>query len=216
MTDIVQTSQSGPQRGKPYARIAVIAAAWFAAVFAAASLGLFDLTQSPVPLPVLVAIALPVGAFAATVALSPAARRFVLELDASLITEIQAWRIVGGMFLALYAFDLLPGLFAWPAGLGDVAVGVAAPFVAWSLRRSPAFVGSARFRLFHYLGLADFVVAVGSGIVASRVLPGVVEGATSAAMGQLPLVLIPAFAVPIFIILHIIALMQSAAARRQA
>lgn len=215
MTDIVQTSQGEPRGGKPTPRIAAIAAAWFAAVLAAASLGLFDLTRSPLPLPILAAIALPVGAFAATVALSPAARRFVLRLDASLITELQAWRIIGGMFLALYAFGQLPGLFAWPAGLGDVAVGVAAPFVAWSLRRDPGFVGTARFRLFHYLGLADFVLAVTSGIVASRLLPGLVEGATSAAMGQLPLVLIPAFGVPAFIILHIIALMQSSAAARR-
>ena len=39
-------------------------------------------------------------------------------------------------------------------------------------------------------------------------IPGLVEGVTSSAMGELPLVLVPAFGVPIFIILHMIVLAQ--------
>jgi hypothetical protein len=50
-------------------------------------------------------------------------------LDLRLLTALQGGRVIGFVFLALYAHGLLPGLFAWPAGLGDVLVGGAAPFV---------------------------------------------------------------------------------------
>jgi hypothetical protein len=54
---------------------------------------------------------------------------FVLGVGLRLLTAVQTWRVLGGMFLFLYAFNLRPALFAFPAGLGDVAVGVAAVFV---------------------------------------------------------------------------------------
>ncbi len=60
-------------------------------------------------------------------------RAFALGIDLRLLTAMQAWRVIGIMFLALYAFGSLPGLFAWPAGLGDAAVGFAAPFVLRAL-----------------------------------------------------------------------------------
>ena len=34
------------------------------------------------------------------------------------LTTLQLWRVIGFAFLALYAFDTLPGLFALPAGWG--------------------------------------------------------------------------------------------------
>ncbi len=50
----------------------------------------------------------------------------MLGVDIGLVTSFQAWRVAGFVFLPLLAFGHLPGLFAWPAGLGDVAVGLAA------------------------------------------------------------------------------------------
>ena len=141
-------------------------------------------------------------------------RALLFSLDPVLLTEFQAWRIVGGAFLIVYAFGHLPGLFAWPAGLGDVAVGVAAPFIVWRLRRDRAFLGTTRFRLFHYAGLFDFAVAVTTGIASRNAIPGLVEGVNSSPMGQLPLVMIPTLVVPAFIILHLIVLMQSFHAAR--
>jgi hypothetical protein len=77
------------------------------------------------------------------------------------------------------------------------------------------------FVLFHLAGLFDFVVAVGSGslvsITGSGLLSGEMAGTASMApMNALPLVMIPGFLVPIFIILHLIALIQSNHARKEA
>ena len=193
--------------------LGLLIAAWAVAVLAAALAGVFDVAPEQPALPTLTAIVLPVATFATLMWLSSKTRSIALSLDPALLTSFQAWRILGGMFLAVYAFGHLPGFFAWPAGVGDVAVGLAAPFMVWRLRNRPGFLTSRRFRLFNYFGLADFVIAVGTGIAARNQIPGLVDDVTTSAMGQLPLVLIPTLIVPAFIILHLIVLMQARAAR---
>ena len=44
-------------------------------------------------------------------------------------------RVVGVLFLIAMEQDHLPAAFALPAGLGDIAIGLAAPFVALQLAR---------------------------------------------------------------------------------
>jgi hypothetical protein len=72
-------------------------------------------------------------------------RDFILTFDLRLATGIQAWRFAGFAFLALYAHHVLPGLFAWPAGLGDMAIGITAPWVILALIRRPGFAASRPF-----------------------------------------------------------------------
>src|SRR5262249_61358959 len=83
----------------------------------------------PPPLTILLAFVGPPLIFAAAYRASRGFREFVLGIDLRLLTAVQSWRVIGVMFLVFYAYGLLPGLFAWPAGIGDFAVGLAAPFV---------------------------------------------------------------------------------------
>ena len=86
-----------------------------------------------------------------------------------------------------------------------MAVAVTAPAVAMALAARPEFAKSGRFALWHILGLLDFAVAVGIG--ASLGMDAL--GASSMApMLELPLAMIPSFAVPVFILLHLTALLQ--------
>ena len=121
----------------------------------------------------------------------------------------RAWRAGGLGFLALHAHGVLPGLFAWPAGLGDIAIGTTAPWMVLALIRQPAFAGSRRFRIWNILGILDLVIALGMGALNSGFVPGVVGTITTGPMAQLPLVLIPAYLVPLFIVLHFTALLQA-------
>jgi hypothetical protein len=93
------------------------------------------------------------------------------------------------MFLVLYAFNLRPALFAFPAGLGDVAVGVAAVFVLRAMIDGHPH-WRRRVRLLNLGGLLDFV-----------------------AMGMMPLSLIPSFLVPLWTIIHFASLLQLRQAR---
>ena len=64
------------------------------------------------------------------------------------------------MFLVLYFYNMLPGTFAWPAGVGDMVIGAYAPFVVVAIAN-----GSTNWH-FHavalnILGLLDIVGAIG-------------------------------------------------------
>lgn len=200
------TSNSAP-RGLWTAILAILAL-WAAGILTLAANGIFDVPLNQPALPTLVAIVAPLAAFFVAYRFMPAVRELVLSLDPVLLTEMQAWRILGGVFIVVYAFGHLPGAFAWPAGLGDIAVGVAAPFAAWRLRRNPGFLFGRRYRTFLFFGLADFVVAVTMGLLSRGDIAAFSTPVTSAAMGQMPLVLIPTLIVPAFIILHLIVLLQ--------
>src|SRR5438067_6382548 len=53
------------------------------------------------------------------------------------LVGVQIYRALGAVFLILLAMNKLPGLFAWPAGIGDVLVGLFAPLVATAYVQSP-------------------------------------------------------------------------------
>ena len=150
-------------------------------------------------------------------AVGPGFRGFVLSRDLRVVTMLQAWRVVGFGFLLLYAHGVLPGLFAWPAGLGDVAVGLSAPLVVLALARDPGFAASRGFVVWNLLGLFDFVVAVTVAGLASGAIPALVAGGvTSAPMEVWPLFLFPGFFVPLFAFLHLTALFQARTLGREA
>src|SRR5215218_10605343 len=109
-------------------------------------------------------------------------------------------RVVGVLFLIVMALGHLPAAFALPAGLGDIAIGVAAPFVARRLARGTGRAGAVRFNL---LGILDLIVAGSIGFL----LLGLVEVTPSTApLRLLPLALIPTAAVPLTVALHIVSL----------
>lgn len=161
------------------------------------------------PLPILAGAALPVIAFLAAFRLSHPFRSFVLAADLRLLTGVQAWRFAGFAFLALYVHRILPGPFAWPAGLGDMAIGLTAPWVTLALFRRPAFAASTAFRIWNLLGILDLIVAIGTGGLMATLASGAVGEITTRPMAQLPLVLIPAYLVPLFVMLHATALLQA-------
>ena len=166
-------------------------------------------TASVPPLRLLAAVLGPVIAFLIAYRVSPAVREFALMADLRFVTATQAWRFGGFAFLALYTYGVLPGYFAWPAGLGDMAIGAAAPWMLVGLAREPGFAASRRFVTWNVLGILDLIAAVTVGAVVPLLFPNVVSAIPTGAMTRLPLVLIPGFFVPGYLILHVIALAQA-------
>ena len=165
--------------------------------------------------PIGVTAAFPVVLFLAAYALSTRFRGFVLSQDIRALTMMQHWRVVGFAFLPLYAFGVLPGLFAWPAGLGDVAIGLAAVLVAARLDRESNYVKTSGFSWFHFLGLSDFAVAIVTAGLSAGAFPELISnGATSAPLDVWPLNVFPSFIVPAFIILHLTVLLKVRELRR--
>ena len=206
-------SPSAPPRSTVVANArfaaAGVLALWFALVVLLAADGVFVGPPGAPPLALLFAVAAPLIVFLATFRALRPFRDLVLTADLRLTTAIQAWRFAGFGFLALYAHGVLPGMFAWPAGLGDIAIGIGAPWVALAIVRRPDYAASRAFVVWNLLGILDLVVAVGTGALSSMFPAGIAGEVTTAPMAQLPLVLIPGFFVPVFLMLHFTALLQA-------
>src|SRR5215208_1760097 len=99
-------------------------------------------------------------------------------------------RVVGVLFLIVMAQGHLPAVFALPSGLGDIAIGVAAPFVARWLAHGTDRTAAVRF---HVLGILDLLVAGSIGFL----LLGLVEVTPSTELLLLPLALLPTVPVPL-------------------
>jgi hypothetical protein len=198
---------SAPNRFRARAGLAIGLSLWFLAMLAAGFAGVFsrgDPSRPPVPLG---AVALlPVVVFLVALATSSAVRGFVRSLDLRILTFAQTGRVIGGVFVVLWAVGRLPAGFALPAGLGDLFVGVTAPLVAsYVVPRLPARRGL--YVAWVAFGILDLVVAVTSGVLHSPTSVGLLAGpVTTAPMGSLPLSLIPTFLVPLAVILHVAAL----------
>ncbi len=180
---------------------------WFALNLIINLLGVFGPTTSD--LYVYLAILIPVALLAASYIGVAGIRRFLLSIDLRLLIIVQGWRVVGAAFFFLYAFNVLPKVWAFPAAFGDIVIGVTAPVFAMALIIGKSFPRRA-FVVWNLLGLLDFVVAAGLGLAVGE-LVGIRSGEISIApMTVLPLVLFPTFIVPFFILVHLITLIQVA------
>jgi hypothetical protein len=188
--------------------VTVALALWFGFVFLLGRQGRFVGPPGSPPLPIFFGFAIPLAVFFAAYFGWAAFRAFVLTADLRLVTGVQAWRFAGMGFLSLYAHGILPGLFAFPAGLGDMAIAISAPWMVLGLIRNSSFATSRRYLTWNILGIIDLVVAVTMGTLCSGFLRGLTGNITTSPMSQLPLVLIPGYFVPLFIMLHFIALAQ--------
>jgi hypothetical protein len=114
------------------------------------------------------------------------------------------WRVVGVTFLLVMAQGHLPAIFALPAGLGDIATGLAAPFVAWRLAHGGGRTRAVWFNLF---GILDLVVALSIGFLAGLGPWQPLEVTPSTEpLSLLPLALVPTVAVPLAVALHLVSL----------
>jgi hypothetical protein len=178
-------------------------AAWFVFAVSAASLNLFKGDPSLPPLALGLAALLPIAAFLLWFWASRGFREFAFSLNPRTLTFVQSWRLGGFTFLVLYSAGILPGAFALPAGWGDIAIGATAPLVAMGL---VSFNRRGSFILWQIVGMFDLVLAVTMGAAASILWP---HGVNTAVMAALPLSLIPTFAVPLLLMLHIICIAQA-------
>jgi hypothetical protein len=133
-------------------------------------------------------------------------QRVIEAVPQEWIVGVQIYRALGVIFVVLYAAGRLPGVFAWPAGVGDVIVGLLAPAVAIAYARGSRGA-TALVRGWNLLGLADLLVAVVTGFLSSpSPLQLLAFDAPNQLISEFPLVLIPVFLVPLSVLLHLASL----------
>ena len=189
--------------------VAVSFLAWLALVMVLGARGVFVAPSGAPPLALFIGLLAPLSLFLVGYWAIQPLREFVLSVDLRLLVGIQAWRWAGFGFLTLYTYRVLPGVFAWPAGLGDMAMGVTAPWVLAALLRQPDFAAGKRFVAWNLSGILDLAVAVSIGALVPLLAPNLYGAISTAPLAQLPLVLIPTYFVPTFMILHLTTLFQA-------
>ena len=215
----VQSASLPPETGARVRRSTGLAlGGWLllALVFARSSPALDPAGNGVVPLSFPLFALVSLGAALGLLALSPAWRRVIDAIPAQSLISVQIYRLIGAIFLPLYAMGSLPRHFALPAGLGDIAVGLLAPLVALAVRNQVR--GARPMALgWNLFGFADLLVAVGmgTGYLLLAFQPGLHSPPTAAAMTFFPLVLIPTFAVPLGFILHIHSIRRTLRGERQ-
>lgn len=191
----------------------VVVCLWLALIVMLGFQGVFHRPVGEPPWPTLLAIVIPPAIFLLLLQRQAFVSQ-VLAIDPVWLAAVHGLRILGAGFLVAYAFGHLPGIFAFPAGWGDILVALLAPFVAVILARNPDFLRSKWLWRFHALGMLDFLGAIGSGLLARVLIGADYPLVSTTALSQFPLLLIPCFAVPLWICLHIAAFRQIAEARR--
>jgi len=174
---------------------------WFLAALTLAGLHLLQNPANGFGAGVAIAASLPLVVFVVWAAASRGFREFLLSLDPRILTAAQTWRLLGFVFVLLEARNLLPGVFALPAGY--MAIGATATLVAWQLAK-PEHRGG--FILWQLLGITDLVAAVSLGVTAPLLQPA---GPTMKLLTELPLSLIPTFLVPLFLMFHVTAIARA-------
>src|SRR5262249_18597066 len=172
---------------------------------ALAALGVYDVNSTQVPT-IQYGILLPIVVGALLIWRSETAKRIIAAMPQPWIVGVQLYRALGVIFLIRYAAGKLPSLFAWPAGTGDIVIGLLAPIVGLAYTRAPRNAASL-VAAWNVFGILDLIVAVGTGFATAPSLIQPIEvQPTSELMTMLPLVLVPVYLVPLSIVLHLASL----------
>ena len=183
--------------------VAAVLAAWFALVLAIGATGALSPPGGGAPALGLVVV-LPIAALIWAFFALPSVRTAIAATPLPALIALNAIRLLGFLFIVLYAEGRLPAPFAPTAGLGDVFIGATALPLAWAVWR---FAGRARPLAFAWnaLGGADLVTALTLGPLSAPGPLQVFVGPPDASpMTALPWLIIPGFLVPCFVFLHVV------------
>ncbi|MFZ0495773.1 MAG: hypothetical protein WBE80_16995 [Methylocella sp.] len=185
--------------------VAITVIGWFFLAIALASADAYRTAPNRIPT-IQYGILIPILIGGLLIWRSPRVARIVGAVPQHWLIGVQLYRALGAIFLILYAAGKVPGLFAWPAGLGDILAGVLAPVVAIAYRRGPR-ENADLVSAWNLFGLADLVIAVTLGFLTS---PSPFQlfafDLPNELVSRFPLVLIPVFLVPVSVLLHLASL----------
>ena len=184
---------------------ALVLIGWFGVALALGLSGLYRTDSDQIPT-IQYGILVPILIGAILIMRSSRVGRVIEAVPQQWLIGVQVYRALGIIFLILYGAGKMPGLFAWPAGVGDVLVGALAPVVAIAYARGPEKNGGIA-SAWNILGLTDLGVAVATGILtAPSPIQQFAFDSPNELVGVFPLILIPTYLVPLSVLLHLASL----------
>lgn len=181
---------------------------WLTTIFILGANNVFNSPVNSLPLGIGLAIGTPVVSFLLIYRLSTQFRTWALSLDMRQLIMLHSWRMIGLGFIFLHFEGELTAPFAYSAGIGDAMAAIGATFLVLSLFQQPEKVNPRSIYRWNLFGLTDFAIAVGLGIFSRTGQFLQVGEHNTDILGSFPIVLIPAFAVPFYVIIHLIIFAQ--------
>ena len=135
----------------------------------------------------------------------PTLHTWINTIDVRTLVLLHLTRFVGIYFLILHRRGELPGAFALPAGIGDIAVAIMAIPVALAPLEAPS--RRRAIVIWNVVGLVDILL-----VVATAARLNLADPAQMQAFTRLPLSLLPTFLVPLIIATHVLLFVRLARA----
>ena len=198
---VARSPLSDEQKGAYRRAIIVVTVVWTAAIWIASLLHILNYQAGdawprialPLFIPVIIAVAL---------LLHPTFRTIVDNIPVATLVGVQTFRLAGFVFLIIPGLGHLPQAFV-TGGYGDIATGVLAIIAGLMLARK--YAGAAFwFVLFSLVGMGDLLNVAGLLFYFYPSWNNAVP--SSAALAEFSLVMVPAIAAPMALILHLYAI----------
>lgn len=122
-------------------------------------------------------------------------------LSQRLLISLQLWRVIGAVFLLEMTRENIPGVFAYPAGIGDIIVAATAACVLLKYQ-PPTTIPRRAVLLVITLGIIDFIAAFFFGFGSSPSPLQIFFPVVTNNLLQFPTGMIPLFLVPYAIFFH--------------
>lgn len=183
----------------------IILSLWLVSVLLFSRDGFFLKLSLP-PFPNIALMFVPIIVGVATLARVVTFQKAVDTIFQPWLIGVQTMRVMGAAFLTLYARGLMPFEFAIPAGIGDIVIGSTAPFVALVLFFNHSW-GRAVAIVWNGIGFLELTVSIILGFFTSLTPYQLLAlNNPNELLFNFPLALVPLFAVPLSLLLHIFSL----------
>ncbi len=136
------------------------------------------------------------------------------ELSQKCLVGLQLFRVIGGVFLIEMVNGHIPGIFAYPAGIGDIVVGAAAFGVLMFCRNRERIPGTF-ITFIIVIGMADFLSAFFFGFTSTQGPFQLFFPDVPNRLIMFPTGMIPLFLVPYAIFFHVLSLLSYLKFRHQ-
>nr|WP_319386258.1 hypothetical protein [uncultured Roseibium sp.] len=215
----VAANRAGLTRSSTVVVLAVLGllfGAWYALAARLGELGILAPPETATGVPYILFFLFGGTALLVLLAMVTATGRTLLAAaDQRELIAFQAPRVMGIIFLVGWVAGDIPWQFALPAGLGDIWAGIAGWQAYRALEAGRADATALVWRA-NVIGLLDFTVAVLTGLMTSVGFLHVMALENPNIINDFPLVLFPAFFVPIFLAAHVFSIMKLRSAARMA
>jgi hypothetical protein len=175
--------------------------AYFSYIGIGSHLGLFD--EVLLPPKILLLSTIPYAIFLFVIVYNlPITKAIISKITLQELVALHIFRLIGGTFIILAFYDALPKNFAFIAGVGDVVTAVTSIFVVKIIKNQHRNFKIITF-LWNTFGLLDIITTAVLANLLTKI--SIDTGAMGVdTLAKFPFSLIPAFAPPTIIFLHLL------------